>query len=413
MGCFSQEVGTNAEQMFAVKGPSVVIGYMWNEALSMTFDAMILESRHSGSLSDPYQLEETIPPPGHPDLWKKALVRISVFVATVFVVTWIGRSSHMCETAKTVACITLVETGLNLIPAWTFKDGVTIFLSTMKQALGMDLAWLWAFVLMLLCSAVIACLPEKKPRDEQGLCAASFAMIGVSFGLGIGFAFNHIPQHDAGKFYDMCEFQNVYAPLVTFIAYVFAGMLDTSFKDCSDYLKRVLTFLKTSLVFLAAWGWQALYDQTFEGWYPVQTGFHGEFLREIVSAAVLCLLCILLAVEVRQPLFVQLAAINVGWAWMDVASTAYNHTLEDSDSGMMKVAKLWGVTAVVTIVCPLIAALTHLVLGCAVEEPASDEEKDPHSYVQMKTKASKSLQDQQEDDLSEEISEIPEQRLCC
>jgi hypothetical protein len=226
-------------------------------------------------------------------------------------------------------------------------------------------------------------------KSKQNFCTASIALIGVSFGLGVGFAWNHVPQNQAGKDYDSCRFQNVYAPLITLAAHAFSGWFDPwSSQTTNVNLKRMLTFVKATLVFVAAWAWQALYDATFDAWFPAQTDLWTEFGRQVASAAVLSFLAIVLAVQVKQPLFVQLAAINVGWAWMDVTSTLYGAVLDKSDSDFTKVLKLWGITAGVTMIAPLIAALTHAFIGCCVEEPDEEENEnsDGEGYTKMPAK---------------------------
>mmetsp|Transcript_90039 Transcript_90039/g.172549 ORF Transcript_90039/g.172549 Transcript_90039/m.172549 type:complete len:205 (-) Transcript_90039:349-963(-) len=184
--------------------------------------------------------------------------------------------------------------------------------------------------------------------------------------LGNGFAFNAIFKQAAQERWLKCEFQNVYTPVVTFLALKLRIWLNQKLsrdlgKSTKAVLeKRFLTFVIAISEFCAAWAWDALLEATAEPWWPVTHGAR-EVGRESVWATFVTLGAISVSVfggpATLWQLLNKLAGINVGWAWMDLATACFNAISSKDDSNAIVILKVWLLASIYSITLPLFALL--------------------------------------------------------
>lgn len=250
--------------------------------------------------------------------------------------------------------------GLNLIPAWGFKDFVAVMIA--------GTAWWMAFI-VLIAATVLAVLlePPKPPAGEVPTLLDSFRKtLAGCMALGVGFAMHTIPVTIWRSFgYDFFTIPvtATYAVLVT----CFAIFLQVNIKKIHTepdqlYYKSFLNFTSSSGNFMSAWAWDSFLEamrrllitmakssclMTF--WINIAWAFG------VLAVGAITVVGIHLYIdedhevtemeEGLQALSKTIAACCVAWAFMDVFTGVY----KCMDYGEYKILGAWVMAAIVVV----------------------------------------------------------------
>lgn len=276
-------------------------------------------------------------------------------------------SASRQETIKT-----LVK-GLELIPAWGFKDCVACLIAGRSPII-------FAFLVVL--AATLIAVVVEPPRLEVGefpdvLFNLRKTLSGC-MALGVGFAFHTIPPAAWAKF--GLEWLNipvmlVYAPLLTVIVVLVQLALTHMLEgDHSRFYKTLLTFLRSSGNFLVAWGWDGLVDILRK---ELLKGSPHTCLSECLvnlawanGVVLICLVVIVISVYtthennsklekgIRALLPIVLGMV-VAWSFLDWMVALYNCAFADQQHHLLRA---WLLTlAMSVIVASIMLAGSHAV----------------------------------------------------
>jgi hypothetical protein len=269
--------------------------------------------------------------------------------------------------------------GINLIPAWAFKDSVNSFLNTMNhETAPTTLDALWASIILLISTSLGAVLPHDDPNN--GCLKAFGAKILMTLPLGNGFAFNSIVKHAAEDNWNKVGFQNVYVPIITFLVlqerHIINGLLAKN--KGRPLVTRFWNFQMAIGEFCAAWAWNALLINTAKEVFPSEHA-SDHIWQAIVWALMVTTGAMMVSLFGGKTelwiFFNKLAGINIGWAWMDVGKACFNRFVHGSDGNATVLLKTWTISLGIAVITPLFGFLLLKVL----QNEASMVEKVKHT----------------------------------
>lgn len=150
--------------------------------------------------------------------------------------------------------------GLNLIPAWGFKDLVAVLIA--------GTAW-WSAIIVLFAATVLACVIEPPP-PPAGEVPTLFENLRKTLSgcmtLGVGFAMHTIPVtvwRNMGYAFYTIPVTGIYALVLTCVVIylqVTLKKVKAGVPDEQKYYKTFLTFFSASGNFMSAWAWDSLLE---------------------------------------------------------------------------------------------------------------------------------------------------------
>lgn len=148
--------------------------------------------------------------------------------------------------------------GLNLIPAWGFKDFVSVLIA--------GTAW-WSAIIVLLSATVAAVLLEPPPPPAGELPSTIDNVRKTMSGcmaLGVGFAMHTIPVtiwRSFGYSFFTIPVCGVYAVAVTgLVVFIQVSVKHIKTEPDQIYYKSFLNFASSSGNFMCAWAWDSLLE---------------------------------------------------------------------------------------------------------------------------------------------------------
>lgn len=246
--------------------------------------------------------------------------------------------SNMPQSRK--ATLSTFMTGLNLIPAWGFKDCVAVL---MKEADSMLSGVVVLFAASFFALLVMPKSRDFDPADRQKRALYDLRVTMAScMGLGVGFAMNIYPQW-AFRFFGLSTGQLLvmllYPPTLTFLVVMMQeGLLnnlpgsDNRFED-TPFFKTAIAFTKQCGNFWAAWAWHSLLCLLRDGliarfpgaacWATASWMILWALIVLVLAAMVIIPDCSRYGWKEEEKLVDLVAGMNVAFAFLDAMFGVY------------------------------------------------------------------------------------------
>jgi len=321
----------SVQDVFAAKTCLTVIGFVLKAAMLCTIFQVPL-SAETGSLK------------GQAHGFRQMVSAVAVYMVLVGCVVAMkyqmtrnlvalhGNSKARAETLR------LYMGGLDMIPAWAFKDCVA------SAMVGHNWGMLVALVVLVTATCLALVLePAAPPEDEQpDLTYSLRKTLSGCMGLGVGFAVNAVAQiwwrAEGGEWFRL-PVQMVYAPVATLaVLLVHAALGTVNMADQKPFVKTLCNFMKVAGNFVAAWAWDGVLDtarlEVLEV-HDVDSCLNKAGVNSLWALAVICVAAIIIVTHEwamgpppkegkrpqgqldRQALLAVVCGVNSAWAALD------------------------------------------------------------------------------------------------
>jgi len=239
------------QNVFLAKSTLNFIGYMLKEAIICSIVGRVIQAMGNDASENNFK-----------KLFVPALCAyfILVFVAVLAREIIARKQGSLTMDPERQKTLTAVDKGLNLIPAWGFKELIAACIGGQP--------WWTAFIVLVAAAglAILIDTQTEKCEEDVGtpwhiLHSLRKTMAGC-MPLGVGFAMNMIPIKLCADFDFNCK-----TGLITFIYAVVITLLMVSMQigltyltPESPFLKNLIRFTGLSGNFISAWGWDGFLD---------------------------------------------------------------------------------------------------------------------------------------------------------
>jgi len=333
-------------ELFFDKGTAVLIGWLWNAAISASISIML------GKLRSPDVVTNDV---SHDSRSRMISPVLAYFIGMLCVT--------MCEgliKRQESSFFQPLIPAFALIPAWAFKDLVVDFMNWATDVTQANIRWLCAIGVLLVSVGLSCVLP--KPDPDAFLCRKMLARLNGTMALGDGYAFNAVFQHISVRNWSKCGFQVVYTPLITILTCRFRSLMDVKLEKATNnmFQEKLYLTLKDVSQFCSAWAAQALLNATYEEWWSTPTNKGRNLVWNLCFTIILCFgVAAMSVIDMEGNLWTLMLAIggvNIGWAWSNSASASIALSTENQTSATFELLVIWMHVAVATVFLPILLA---------------------------------------------------------
>lgn len=238
------------------KACCAIVGFCLKEAIVRSVHGTGVVSGSGSSTDHAWSMRNILPP--------VLAYIITILVATCLKLLISRRLMSLTVSELRKKTLFTMATGVDLIPAWAFKDCVAVIIAGKMTILAAVL------VLLVATAFAVAIKPHHLPEGETLDCQWDFLYqirktLANCMGLGVGFALHVIPQtvwRSYGQQWFQISVMLVYPPVITLFVVLQSIAVDGLIEGDghSHFLLTLLKFVKGAGNFWAAWAWDGLLD---------------------------------------------------------------------------------------------------------------------------------------------------------